>query len=86
MEEALKMRNISGISRGTYYRVLGQARGNVKRSLFTVAVAVQLGLIKAEDVQKFVSAIAMIPGLLEPEEASEVLNLVMALVDRIVMS
>jgi len=86
MEEALKRRRVSGISRGSHYRVLRQAKNNIKSSLFTVAVAVQLGLIKAEDVQKFVSSVLMIPESLDPEKAPGVLALVSALAERIVMS
>lgn len=85
MQEALTSRKISGISRGTHYRILAQAKRNVKRSLFTVASAVQLGVIKAEDVQKLVSAVASIPLDADPEKMPEVLALVNAVAERIVM-
>jgi hypothetical protein len=85
MKDALKSRKTSGISRGTYYRILSQAKRNVKKSLFTVATAVQLGLIKPEDVQKLISAVAMIPGEVNPEKLPEILALVNAAADRIVM-
>jgi hypothetical protein len=85
LEEALKSRKIAGISRGTYYRILGQAKKNVKRSLFTIATSVQLGLVKAEDVQKLISSVSMIPIDVDPEKMSEVLALVDAVAERIVM-
>jgi hypothetical protein len=86
MEQALKTRNISGISRGTYYRVLRQARNNIKASLFTVAVAVHLGLVNVEDVERLILSASSIPDELDPTKAAEVLTLANALAERIVMS
>jgi len=85
MEEALKSRKISGISRGTYYRILAQAKRNVKRSLFTVATAAQLGLIRPEDVQKLILAISTIPNEVDSGKLADILALVDAVAERIVM-
>jgi hypothetical protein len=85
IQEALKSRKISGISRGTHYRILAQAKKNVKQSLFTVATAVQLGLIKADDVQKLVSSVSLIPTDIDSQKMPEVLALIEAVADRIVM-
>jgi Glu-tRNA(Gln) amidotransferase subunit E-like FAD-binding protein len=85
MKDALKSRKTSGISRGTHYRILAQAKKNVKRSLFTVATASQLGLLKPEDVQKLISTVTMIPGGVDPDKLPEILALVNAVADRIVM-
>jgi hypothetical protein len=85
MEEVLKSRKNSGISRGTHYRILGQARRNVRESLFTVAAAARLGVIKAEDVQKLLSAVSKIPDDLDPQKIVEVMSLVNAAAERIVM-
>ena len=73
------------ISRGTHYRILGQARKNIKRSLFTVAIAVQLGLVKPEDVQKLISSVSMVPTSLDEDQAREVMGILRLLADRIVM-
>jgi hypothetical protein len=62
-----------------------QAKKNVTKSLFTVAAAVQMGLVKPEDVQKLISTISAIPTDVDPEKMSEVVALVRVLVDRIVM-
>lgn len=86
MAQALRTRNISGISRGTHYRVLRQARNNIKASLFTVAVAVHLGLVNVEEVQKLILSASSIPDELDPTKAAEVLTLANALAERIVMS
>jgi len=86
MDSALKTRRKSGISRGTHYRILAQAKKNVTQSLFTVATAVQMGLLKSEDVQKLISTVSMIPTDVDPEKLSEVIALVRVLANRIVMS
>ena len=70
MDIALKTRRNSGISRGTHYRILAQAKKNVIESLFTVATAVQMGLVKSEDVQKLISAVSMIPVDVDSGEAA----------------
>lgn len=86
MDVALITRKNSGISRGTHYRILAQARKNVTKSLFTVATAVQMGLVKPEEVQKLISTVSMIPADIDPEKLPEVMALVRVLADRIVMS
>ena len=86
MDIALKMRKNSGISRGTHYRILSQAKKNITRSLFTVATAVQMGLLKSDDVEKLISSVSMIPADINPEKLPEVIALVKVLADRIVMS
>jgi len=85
MKDALKVRKNSGISRGTHYRILGQAKKNVRESLFTVAVAVQLGFVRMEDVQKLLGTVSMMPPNVDPEKLPEILELVRVLAGRIVM-
>jgi hypothetical protein len=90
MEEALRTRKTSRktsrISRGTYYRVLQQARNNVKSSLFTLAVAVRLGVLNVEDVQRLIAKASSIPEEMDPEKAPQVLGLVNALAERVMLS
>jgi len=86
MEEALKKRKISGISRGSYYRVLNQAKSKIRASIFTIAAAVRLGVIDVEDVRKLVLAASSIPEGLDPKMLAEVSALVNSLAERIVMS
>jgi len=86
MDIALRIRKNTGISRGTHYRILAQARKNITQSLFTVATAVQMGLLRSEDVEKLISSVSMIPADLDPEKLPEVIALVKVLADRIVMS
>jgi hypothetical protein len=86
IQDALRTRKNFGISRGTHYRILAQAKKNIRESLFTVAIAVQMGLLKPEEVKKLVSTVSMIPEDMDQEKLSEVLALVKVLVNRIVMS
>jgi hypothetical protein len=85
IQDALKKRKNFGISRGTHYRILAQAKKNIKESIFTVAIAVQMGLLKPEEVEKLVSSVSMIPDDVDPAKLPEVLALVKVLVNRIVM-
>lgn len=85
MVAALRTRKNIGISRGTHYRVLAQAKTNIRRSLVTVAIATQLGLVKPDDVQKLVAMVSRIPPDIDPEMLPEVVTLVKALLSRIVM-
>jgi hypothetical protein len=86
MQQALERRNNIGVSRGAYYRVLSQARNNLKKSLFTVATSVQLGVVKPEDVEKLLTIVSRVPFDLEEGPSREVTELLTALADRIVMS
>ncbi len=85
LEEALRSRKISGVSKGTHYRIVSQARGNLERSLFTVVVGVQMGLLKPTDLQKFFASVSLLPTDVDPDKVPEVMSLVQALVSRLVM-
>ena len=85
MQEALRTRKNNGISRGTHYRIMDQAKNNIRRSLVTVAIATQLGLVNAEDVQKLISMVSKIPTDVDPDRLPEVVMLVRSLLNRIVM-
>lgn len=86
IRNALKIRKNSGISRGTYYRILAQGRKNIRESLFTLVIAVQMGLLKQDDIQRLISSISMIPEDIDRENLTDVLALVGALADHVVMS
>ena len=79
------MRKDSSISKGTHYRILAQARRNVRKSVLTTAIAVQLGIIRSEELQKLVTLVSRAPTEADPSTMEEVSALVVALVNRIVM-
>lgn len=85
MEDALQKRKNLPISKGTHYRILGQARNNIRRSLLTVVVAAQMGLIRPDELQRLVATVSLLPDSVESDRLEEILALVDALADRIVM-
>lgn len=74
----------SAISRGTHYRILSQARTRIKRSLMTTALAVQLGVVSADDVQKLIAVTSKVPSDVDADTMAEVTAITRALIDRIV--
>ena len=85
MNVALTIRRNSRISRGTHYRILAQARKNIRKSLFTVACAVQMGLLRPEDVQKLLATASMIPDDVDQQKLRQLVALVKEVAERIVM-
>jgi hypothetical protein len=85
LKEAFAKRKGIPISPGTYYRILSQARTNLKRALFGVLVGVQLGLIHQEELERFFSTGARIPMQVDDVKASDVMQLLDVLVEKLVM-
>ena len=85
LDAALRSRKISRISKGTHYRIVSQARGNLESSLFTIAAGVQLGLLKPDDLQKFFTSVSLVPTEVDPENLPQVMSLMNALVRKLVM-
>jgi len=72
------------VSIGSYYRTVSQARVNVKRSLVTVVVALWLGVVKVEDVRRFLELVGGGARELSEEEGDRFLQLTEALLRRMV--
>ena len=70
---------------GSYCRTVRQARANVRESLVTVVIALWLGLIRVEDVRRFFELIAGGARELSDEESRRFLQLLDALLGRIVV-
>lgn len=70
---------------GSYYRTVSQARKNVKESLVTVVLAIWLGLIKVEDVRRLFEMVGGGARELSDEEADRFLQVLEALLWRIVV-
>ena len=70
---------------GSYYRTVSQARTNVKESLMTVVIALWLGMIKVEDVRRLFELVGGGARELSDEEANRFLQLLDALLRRIVV-
>lgn len=70
---------------GSYYRTVSQARANVKQSLVTVVIALWLGIIKVEDVRRLFELVGGGARELSDEESDRFLQLLEALLHRIVL-
>ncbi len=85
LQEALVTRKKLQIRKGTHYRILGQAKKNIEKSLLTVAIAIQLGVLKADDVGKLMETVSRIPVDVDQTKLQEIMLVTSALVKRIVM-
>ena len=70
---------------GSYYRTVSQARTNVRESLVTVVIAIWLGLIKVEDVRRLFELVGAGARELSEEEQERFMQLLQALLDRMVL-
>jgi len=73
------------VSIGSYYRTVSQAKSNVRKSLATVVVALWLGAIKVEDARRLFELVGGGARELSEEEAERFLQLLGALLRRIVL-
>jgi hypothetical protein len=76
---------ISGVSKGAYYRVLGQAKSNIVESLYTVLLCSRMGVLRMDDLRRLLDMISRVPTDVADVESQQVEQLVEALVKRIVM-
>ncbi len=70
---------------GSYYRTVSQARSNVRESLTTVVIAIWLRLIRPEDVRRLFELVGGGARELSEEEAERFVQLLEALLRRIVL-
>ncbi len=70
---------------GAYYRVLNQARGNIRASILTVLAAMQLGYVKFDDLARLLQLVGQGSAELGGEEADRLIGVLNALLDRLVM-
>ena len=70
---------------GSYSRTVRQARANVRESLLTVVIALWLGLVRVEDVRRLFDLVGGGARDLSDEEADRFLQLLDALLRRIVV-
>ena len=82
---AAASRNRSGTTIGAYYRVVGQARANVVRALFTLVLCSKFNVIGVQDLIKLAEVAQKIPSELDGEAYDQVISLLDGLVRRVVM-
>jgi len=71
------------VSAGSYYRIVSQAKKNVRRSLMTTIIALRLGLLNFDDVRKMFELVGRAQDVSD-QEADHFFGLLTALVDRMV--
>jgi hypothetical protein len=70
---------------GSYYRTVSQGRKNIKQSLVTIVIALWLGMVRVEDVRRLFELVGSGTRDLPDQEAERFLQLLDALVGRIVV-
>lgn len=73
-----------GVSEGSYYRVLGQAKNNINQALYTMLLCSRIGVIRDIDLNRLFNLMSKAPSEVSGS-SEEVISLVEALVTKIVM-
>jgi hypothetical protein len=82
--EAAGLRGGGPVRVGTFYRVLDQAKNNVERSIFSVLLAIRLGVLKPEELNRLFSLVSQ-PGEVDQEAAMDIMRVLNPLIRRLVM-
>jgi len=83
--EAVKSRKVNGVSVGTYYRVLDQARSRLERSIFTLLFAVRTQSLDKEELTRLLKMVAEAPEAMEEANLEEFMALLSALIKKMVV-
>jgi len=70
---------------GSYYRTLTQAKTNVKQSLVTVLIGMQLGVVRVEELRRLFELVGAGTKELSSDEQERFVQVLHALLDRIVL-
>jgi hypothetical protein len=85
LKEAASLREKGPVTLGSFYRVVGQARNNVRESIATVVVSMILGYVKVQDLRRLLELVSQGTSTLGEESLDRVAPLIMALIEKIVM-
>jgi len=80
-----KGENEKPLTIGSYYRTLTQARTNIRESLVTVLIGMQLGVVKVEEVRKLFELIGVGARELSEYDQDRFMQVLGALLDRIIL-
>jgi len=70
---------------GSYYRTLTQAKTNVRKSLVTILIGIQLGVVRPEELRRLFELVGTGVRELSGEEQERFVGILQALLDRIVL-
>jgi hypothetical protein len=79
------MRTPHAVSKGSYYRVLNQSRTKLTEGIYTLLIAIRLGVIRRGEINRLIDMTVELPEDLDSVEADRVLGVMNALIWRIVM-
>ena len=74
-----------GVTVGSYFRTVQQARENVRQSLVTLLIGLWLGVVKTEDVRRLLELAVAGEKALSDEEVRRFVAVLNALLEKIVM-
>ena len=77
------LRSTGPVKLGTFYRVLNQSRRNVERSIFSILLSIRLGVLSPDELNRLSSLVSQ-PGEMDEGAALQVMNVLEALVKRLV--
>ncbi len=83
--DARKHRKPEGVTVGSYYRVLDQARGNLERAVFTLLLGAKLHMIQTDGVVRLLSMVSTAPDEMPEEDLQQFMRVVTELVRRILV-
>ena len=70
---------------GSYYRTLTQARTNIRQSLVTILIGMQLGVVQVEEVRKLFELVGVGARELSEYDQDRFIQVLGALLDRIIL-
>lgn len=85
LKEAAGARSRGPVSIGAYYRVVKQAKENVRSSILTLVTALWLGYVRVEDVRRLFELVGRGSVELSDEETDQFVGVLNALVDRMLV-
>jgi hypothetical protein len=86
-KEAAKIRrNGEGVTLGAYYRVVNQARDNAIAAIFTLLLSLRIGIIKLDELRRLLDLVSRLPPEIDDVSSNQVMSLVDAVVEKLVMT
>lgn len=83
--DATKLRKPEGVTVGSYHRVLGQARENLERAIFTLLLGAKMRIIDTTDVVRLLNVISTVPDEMSEEDLNQFIRVTSELVKKIVV-
>ena len=85
LREAAALRSEKPVTVGSYYRTVQQGRNRIRESVVTVLVAVAMGLVRLEDVQRLFELMGGGNPEVVEDDRERFTAVLQALLDKIVM-